>query len=339
MPMKADYTYTSEQNPHALRSREILKKYPQIREFMKPYPMTAFYITLLNVIQLVTGYIIVTRDLNIWWILALAYTVGAMCNHALFALMHDAGHDMIFKKKALNKIWAIFSNIGQAFPSAISFKTFHSIHHANLNEYDYDADLAFHKEAKWVGNIWWRKLLWFLFFFLVEVIRPMRLKKGKVFDGWMLVNVLVILATDIAVFMIIGPWALWYLMISTLFSVGLHPVGARWIQEHYTYKEGQETYSYYGPLNFFQFNIGYHNEHHDFFRVPWVHLRKIRALAPEYYNNLYCHTSWTKLILDFIFNPERNLYLRIVRERKNRDHEVKSEIDSISGVSTPVMGK
>jgi hypothetical protein len=28
--MRQDFTYTPEQNPHALRSREILKKYPQL---------------------------------------------------------------------------------------------------------------------------------------------------------------------------------------------------------------------------------------------------------------------------------------------------------------------
>jgi len=53
--------------------------------------------------------------------------------------------------------------------------------------------------------------------------------------------------------------------------------------------------------------------------VPWVYLPKIRALAPEYYNDLYYHTSWTRLMFDFIFNPERNLYLRIVRKRSAKD--------------------
>ena len=57
-----------------------------------------------------------------------------------------------------------------------------------------------------------------------------------------------------------------YLTLSFFFSLGLHPVGARWIQEHYTYDFDQETTSYYGPINRVALNMGYHNEHHDFRR-------------------------------------------------------------------------
>ncbi len=313
--MRQNYTYTSNQNPHALRSREILKKYPQIKKWMKPYPMTAFWITVLNLIQIGVGYLIVKENLNGWWIFGLAYTVGAFASHALFVLIHDACHDAIWKKKIWNKWWGIFCNIGQGLPSAMGFRTYHLLHHSHLNEYDNDADLAFNWEARLVKNIWWRKILWFFAFFLIEAIRPARLTKGKTFDRWVFTNILFILVTNVAIYQFIGPWALWYILLSSFFSVGLHPVGARWVQEHYTYKEGQETYGYYGILNKIQFNIGYHNEHHDFYRVPWIHLPKIKALAPEFYDHLYAHKSWTLLLIDFIFNPERDLYLRIVRQR------------------------
>ena len=60
------------------------------------------------------------------------------------------------------------------------------------------------------------------------------------------------------------------------------------------FREGQETYSYYGPLNKLSFNMGYHNEHHDFPQVPWSRLPAVRAAAPEFYDHLYHHRSWTR---------------------------------------------
>ena len=75
----------------------------------------------------------------------------------------------------------------------------------------------------------------------------------------------------------------------------LHPVGARWIQEHYAVWPNQGTFDYYGPLNTVALNIGYHNEHHDFPEIPWRRLPKLREIAPEYYEPLGCHRSWVKL--------------------------------------------
>ena len=44
-----------------------------------------------------------------------------------------------------------------------------------------------------------------------------------------------------------GPQALGYVALSFFFSIGLHPLGARWVQRHYmTGNGGQETFSYYG---------------------------------------------------------------------------------------------
>jgi sphingolipid delta-4 desaturase len=105
-----------------------------------------------------------------------------------------------------------------------------------------------------------------------------------------------------------------YLVLSSAFSVGLHPLGARWIQEHYIIKPGQETYSYYGPYNWVSYNVGYHNEHHDLMVVPWSRLPKLREMAPEFYNNLYYHTSYTSLLLRFLFDRSLTLHSRAVRE-------------------------
>jgi sphingolipid delta-4 desaturase len=97
------------------------------------------------------------------------------------------------------------------------------------------------------------------------------------------------------------------------FSVGLHPLGARWIQEHYTQDPVQETFSYYGPLNLLALNVGYHNEHHDFPSIPWNRLPQLRAMAPEFYDSLKSHTSWSRLLWEFVFNPRYSLHSRVLR--------------------------
>jgi sphingolipid delta-4 desaturase len=104
-----------------------------------------------------------------------------------------------------------------------------------------------------------------------------------------------------------------YLVMSTVFAIGLHPLGARWIQEHFALVPDQETYSYYGPLNKVSFNVGYHNEHHDIVTIPWSRLPQIRRIAPEFYDGLHSYQSWTSLLLHFLRDRNITLFNAIVR--------------------------
>jgi sphingolipid delta-4 desaturase len=64
------------------------------------------------------------------------------------------------------------------------------------------------------------------------------------------------------------------------------------IAEHYEFVKGQETYNYYGIMNFFNLNLGYHMEHHDFPWIPWNQLPKVHAIAKEFYDTVPFHTSY-----------------------------------------------
>jgi len=47
--------------------------------------------------------------------------------------------------------------------------------------------------------------------------------------------------------------------------------------------------------------------------VPWSRLPAVRALAPEFYDQLYYHRSWTKLLFHVLFSRNFRLRNRIVR--------------------------
>jgi len=118
-----------------------------------------------------------------------------------------------------------------------------------------------------------------------------------------------------------GPKALIYLCLSSFLGSGLHPVAGHFIAEHYVWIKEQETYSYYGPLNLVCFNVGYHNEHHDFPRIPGSRLPQLKKMAPEYYDNLPCHSSWAKVIFDYIMDPTVGPFSRVKRPGKKEIRE------------------
>jgi sphingolipid delta-4 desaturase len=200
-------------------------------------------------------------------------------------------------------------------PSAISFKNYHLKHHTFQGVHELDADLPSRWEARLINNYFIGKALWLLFFPFFQAARIFRCKEAMLIDRWVILNIVVQLVFDVAIVYFLGWKAFAYLGLSLMFSIGLHPLGARWIQEHYLVLDpDQETYSYYGPLNTINLNVGYHNEHHDMPSVPWNNLPKLRAMAPEFYQHLKYHTSYTRLLLRFLFSQEISLFSRIVRK-------------------------
>ena len=313
MTKRTDFTYSQYSEPHKIRTKQILKEYPHLRNLIGKNPYTIFAILGLVAFQIVAAWLVSSQS---WWVVfAVAYFLGAFADHSLFVMIHECTHQLLFKKRELNRWASIIANMPQIFPSAISFEHFHLKHHSFQGIHELDADLPSKWEAKLISNNFLGKALWLLFFPLFQFFRLPRLKEIQSIDGWVITNfaVQVIFTTAIAYFF--GWHGIAYLLLSFSFSVGLHPLGARWIQEHYlTHNEEQETYSYYGVLNNVSFNVGFHNEHHDFPSIPWNKLPKIKETAPNYYDTLLSHTSWTKLWLKFLFDREISLFNRILRK-------------------------
>ncbi len=317
--MRTDYYMVDGPNIHVTRRKEIIKKYPQVRDLYGNYPLSALYIVLIVSAQIGVSYLL--RDSAWWLILLVAYAVGAFCNHSLYVMIHECTHNLVFKKSIFNKLMGLVCDFPLVLPSALGFRKYHMIHHKHLGEYHYDPDITSYAEGRLVGNSAFMKAAWLFFFSLSQAFRPIKVKFYKPINSWTVSNVIIQLGINALIYFLIGPMALLYLALSTLFALGLHPLGGRWIQEHYITEEGQETYSYYGPLNKLTFNMGYHNEHHDFMHIPWVNLPKLKAMAPEYYDTLKSYDSWTRIMLRFIFDKNLNSFSRIIHPDKHPNLE------------------
>ena len=322
--------------PHIGRTKKILQAHPELKSLFGNTPSTAIFLVGIVAVQVGVAYLLKASP---WWlILAGSYTVGAVLCHALWTLIHECTHNLVFKNSDANRVFQIIANLPICYPAAISFRTFHLYHHRYQGDINMDADLAVPIESKFAGNTVIGKALWLLFF---VVFQPMRVSRMniKFFTGWTALNIVTQVAFCTAITAAFGWPALGYLFLSSIFAVGLHPMGARWIQEHYTMPdntkcENQETYSYYGPLNNVAFNVGFHNEHHDLMMVPWSRLPQVRQMAPEFYDTLYSHNSWTKLLFRFLFDNRISLQSRISRDL--REIKPVSVLHSSLGVTTPV---
>lgn len=313
---KQDFVHVTTPEPHRGRTREMLKQHPELRELIGKNPYSIFAIIGIVSIQLLVAYLLSGQSW--WWVFGAAYLVGAFADHALFVLIHECAHKLIFKNRAANKIAGMIANIPLIFPSSVSFETYHLKHHSFQGVHELDGDLPNYWEAKLINHYFIGKVIWLLFYPIFQVFRLNRLREIAPFDKWVALNWIIQIASMTAIAWFLGAQSFVYLVASFFFSVGLHPLGARWIQEHYLTHGEQETYSYYGVLNHVAFNVGFHNEHHDFPSVPWNRLPDIKKTAPGFYDHLSSHTSWIKLFFRFLFDQEISLFSRVVRKNRGK---------------------
>ena len=223
--MSDSFHHSHEPEPHAARTRAILAAHPEVRSLIGKNPWTVAIIAALVAAQL--GLAAALAGAPWWMILLVAYGVGALIVHALFVMIHEAAHNLIFRRPVWNYLAGILANLPGAIPSAVSFKRYHLKHHSFQGVYELDADIPSEWEARLVGTSPLRKALWLLLFPVVQITRPVRIKQVPFVDRWILLNWAVVLAVDVVVWRALGPPALGYLFASLFFSIGLHPLGAR----------------------------------------------------------------------------------------------------------------
>jgi sphingolipid delta-4 desaturase len=308
--MQPGFCWSNENEPHAARRRRLLELHPEIKQLYGPCWRTKYVCTTLVALQLTLAYSLQAAP---WWvILVVAYGLGGFINQSLLLAIHELSHNLAFRKPLHNRLFGVFINLPIGVPVAETFRYYHLLHHTHQGDEKLDTDLPTEREARLLRS-WPAKLLWLSCQGLAYGLRPLFVHPKRP-SAAELGNLALQIAFGAALFYFWGGKALAYLPLSTLIAMGLHPMAGHFIAEHYVFRAGQETYSYYGPLNLFAFNVGYHNEHHDFPYIPGSRLPRLRRLAPEFYDSLLAHRSWTGVLWRFVFDSNISGFSRTKRK-------------------------
>lgn len=297
------------EEPHAARRRALLAAHPELRALQGVEWRTKYLCAALVLAQ--TACACAVDDA---WRVPLAFAVGAPLAQALFLSLHELAHDLAFASPRANRRAALLVNLPLVLPVAASFRAYHLAHHRALGTRGADVDLPSRLEARLLHAHAPGRALWATLQLVAYVLRPPCVAP-RAPTAAHAANAALQLAYCAALTSTAGGGALAYLAWSALFAGGLHPCAGHFFTEHAAVVPGQETYSYYGPLNKLTLNVGYHNEHHDLPRVPWTRLPRVRALAPEFYACLATRASWADAAWTFVRDPAAAR--RVVRAPKS----------------------
>jgi len=309
-----DFEWMKNEEPHAARRKEILAKHPEIKKLMVVDHSFKYVVTAMCMFQMLMVYLI--SHFNAPWpaLLVLTYVISGTINHALLLAIHEISHNEAFghAKPMANKIFGLFVNLPIGVPMSLSFRKYHLEHHKYQGHEHIDTDIPTEIEAKLFTRTL-TKAIWMFLQPAFYALRPFAMNP-KPASKLEVFNVIMQIAFNALIVYVFGGKSLFYMIAGSLLGMGLHPVAGHFISEHYMFSLGFETYSYYGILNKVTFNVGYHNEHHDFPNIPGKYLPKVRELAPEYYNTIPYHTSWVKVLYDYITDPSIGPYARAKRK-------------------------
>ncbi|CAN3374355.1 hypothetical protein DIURU_000767 [Diutina rugosa] len=328
-----DYYWTKDQEAHGIRRKLILKKYPEVTKLTGYEPVTKYWVLLVLAIQFTCAYLLRNTPVLSARFIATAYVVGATANQAVFLAIHELSHNLLFKKPVHNKLFAIFTNMPIGIPYSASFQPYHQLHHKFLGDEHLDTDLPTRFESMVLSNVL-GKVFFATFQIFFYALRPMFITQIN-FTKFHLINIVWVFLVDYVMVSAWGINSLWYFIMSSFLAGSLHPCAGHFIAEHYVLNDNNkprqavkdaegnnidlpplETYSYYGILNLVTWNVGYHNEHHDFPYIAWTKLPELRRIAADFYDPLPQVTSWTGVLWWFCTRDINTLWNRIKRHGK-----------------------
>lgn len=330
-----EFYWTKDAEPHVARRKAIMKKYPEVTKLTGYEPITKWLVSLVVLVQFSVAFYLRNTLPFTWKFFILAYVIGATSNQNLFLAIHELSHNLLFRKPWHNKLFAILTNLPIGVPYSASFQPYHQLHHKFQGDEFLDTDLPTRLEGVILSNV-----LGKVFFATCQIffyaLRPMFITQIK-FTYVHLLNILVQIGVDVAMVRLWGWNSFWYFIMSSFLAGSLHPCAGHFIAEHYVLNENNvprsgnsksgnvpgnlvpaETYSYYGSLNLITWNVGYHNEHHDFPYIAWTKLPALRKMAPEFYETLPQINSWCGVLWYFCFSDVNTLWCRVKRSGTER---------------------
>jgi sphingolipid delta-4 desaturase len=307
---------------HIERSKKILEEHPQIKDYFGNYPLSLVPILLLVCLQWLMAWLV--KDLP-WWMVGLtSFLVGQFILHALATFIHEGAHNLILKGRFGSIFSLLAIELGTlSFGKSLSYAAKHGpSHHLYLNDYLQDYEWWDLKQAEFLSkNIFWRIVQAILHLFpgglviwdliIDRLVKSDDCRQIKAANKPMIAKLLLIANSLILytlAWLLMGWKAPLYFFWSLSWMVGNWGItfSGQSISEHHIYQQGK-TYSTYHWTNILFFNTGYHDEHHTFPNIAWIHLPKLKRIAPEYFTNdsPYSYFHWWWLWAKSIFQPSR----------------------------------
>merc|ERR1711998_142265 len=204
--------------PHSVRRAAILKAHPEVRKLMGHCVYTKYQVVAAVMFQI--GCAAAAAAYLPWTQLVLtAYLLGGTVSCNLQLAMHEICHNLAFSPstklgRASNRVLSIVANLPLGIPAAIAFRKYHIDHHTYQGSDQIDTDIPCEWEG-WFFTSPARKFLRALLMPAFYAIRPL-FTHPKPVSSWEVTNIAVQLLFDAAIWAVLGPKALAYMLCGTL---------------------------------------------------------------------------------------------------------------------------
>lgn len=301
------------EEPHAKRRKESLASHPEIARLQGPEWRSKYICLFALVLPQLYLSTVVPGMQSPWMRLFVWYALGCTITQSIFLAIHELSHNLFFHRPHYNRMFACIANLPIGVPFAIAFRTYHLRHHAHQGRLGVDGDVPTEWECRLVNAHWSVRLMWLSLQIVMYAVRPLLTTNAIPLSRDLLMNWTLQIVFNILWIRSYGLSSYLYLIACVVGAGSLHPCAGHFVSEHYGWggdESTQETFSYYGALNCVTWNVGYHNEHHDFPLVPWSRLPILSRKLTSRYSTLKTYSSWTMCLVHFVTRP---MSYRIVR--------------------------